>query len=111
MEQTAQIAADWLVIGKVDEIPQRGARRLKVAGLEIGVFRTQDDRIFAIDNKCPHKKGPLTEGIVHETGVTCPLHSWVIDLETGEARGADSGCVKTHEVNVKDGVIYLKVTT
>ncbi|SON55910.1 Assimilatory nitrite reductase [NAD(P)H] small subunit [Hartmannibacter diazotrophicus] len=90
-------------VGHVDDIPARGARVVKLAETEIGVFRTLDDRIFAIENRCPHRGGPLSEGIVHGHFVTCPLHNWVISLETGEAQGADEGCVRTIPVEVGEG--------
>jgi len=81
----------WVDVGALDDIPARGSRRLQMFDTEIAVFRTQSDEVFAIENKCPHKNGPLSEGIVHDDGVTCPLHSWIIDLRTGQARGADEG--------------------
>ena len=73
----------------------------------IAVFRTGDDRVFAIDDECPHRKGPLSEGMVHGTSVTCPLHNWVIDLETGLARGADEGQANTFALKIKGGRIFL----
>lgn len=97
----------WIDICALEDIPVRGARRIILQGTEIGLFRTGSNRVFGIDNRCPHKQGPLTEGIVHDTGVTCPLHSMVIDLETGEARGADKGCVQTYPVEVREGRVHL----
>jgi nitrite reductase (NADH) small subunit len=97
----------WFDIGTVDDIPLRGARCVKTPQGEVGVFRTHDDRIFAIENHCPHKGGPLTQGIVHGAAVTCPLHNWVFSLETGKALGADEGEVKTIQVKVEDGRISL----
>ena len=76
----------------------------------VGVFRTHEDRVFALDNACPHKKGPLAEGIVHGNSVTCPLHNWVFDLETGQAQGADQGQVATYPARVDDGRIWLKAS-
>ena len=99
----------WLNICALDEIPVRGARRFMSAVGEIAVFRTGNEDIYAIENSCPHKQGPLSEGIVHDTGVTCPLHSWVIDLQTGHARGADKGCVKTFSAKVSEGRVLVKV--
>ena len=88
---------DWIDIGAVDDIPLRGARvRRRRRDGRIAVFRTGDDEVFALDDRCPHKGGPLSQGIVHGRAVTCPLHNWVISLETGEALGADEGCVRTH---------------
>lgn len=97
----------WFDIGTIDDIPLRGARCVKTPQGEIGVFRTHDGRIFAIENHCPHKGGPLTQGIVHGAAVTCPLHNWVFSLETGKALGADEGEVKTIPVKVEDGRISL----
>jgi len=97
----------WFDIGTIDDIPLRGARCVKTPQGEIGVFRTHDGRIFAIENHCPHKGGPLTQGIVHGAAVTCPLHNWVFSLETGKALGADEGEVKTIPVKVDDGRISL----
>jgi len=97
----------WLDIGALDDIPARGARRIATPGGDIAVFRTADDRVFAMDDKCPHRGGPLSQGIVHDSGVTCPLHNWVIDLETGQARGADEGCVRTIPVREEGGRILI----
>jgi nitrite reductase (NADH) small subunit len=97
----------WFDIGTIDDIPQRGARCVTTTQGKIGVFRTMDDRIFAIEDHCPHKGGPLSQGIVHGAAVTCPLHNWVISLETGRAIGADEGAVKTIPVKVEAGRIVL----
>lgn len=86
---------DWIEIGTLSDIPLRGARCLKTAIGRIAVFRTADDAVFAIDDRCPHKGGPLSQGIVHGAQVTCPLHNWVFSLETGSAQGADEGAVRT----------------
>ncbi len=97
----------WFDIGAIDDIPQRGARCVKTPHGKIGVFRTHDDRIFAIEDHCPHRGGPLSQGIVHGAAVTCPLHNWVISLETGKALGADEGSAKTIRVKVEDGRISI----
>ena len=97
----------WFDIGAIDDIPQRGARCVVTPQGKIGVFRTMDDPIFAIEDHCPHKGGPLSQGIVHGAAVTCPLHNWVISLETGKAIGADEGAVKTLPVKVEEGCISL----
>ena len=88
----------------------RGARRFQSATGEIAVFRTSSQEVYAIDNRCPHKNGPLSEGIVHDTGVTCPLHNWIIDLQSGQARGADSGCVKTYPTKIAEGRVLVKTS-
>ena len=98
---------NWFDIGTIDDIPPRGARCVKSPQGKIGVFRTHDDRIFAIEDHCPHKGGPLTQGIVHGAAVSCPLHNWVFSLETGKALGADEGTVKTIPVRVEDGRIAI----
>ncbi|PXA98677.1 nitrite reductase (NAD(P)H) small subunit [Nostoc sp. 3335mG] len=99
---------DWLDIGRLDEIPVRGARTVPVAGgEEIAVFRTGDDRVFALVNRCPHKKGPLSQGIVHGHSVTCPLHNWNIALASGEAQGEDRGCTPTVPVRIVSGRVLI----
>ena len=94
-------------IASLDDIPRQGARVLKTPVGCIAVFRTADDRVFALEDRCPHKGGPLSEGIVHGTQVTCPLHAWVFDLTTGMAQGADEGAVRTFPVQTEGGRVYL----
>lgn len=101
------LTQEWVDVGALDDIRPRGARVVKTAHGCVAVFRTGDDRVFALDNACPHKKGPLAEGIVHGTQVTCPLHNWVFDLETGLAQGADSGRVATYPARIQDGRVLL----
>ncbi len=99
---------DWLDIGPVDQIAPGHARTLPVVGgEEIAVFRTLNSEFHAIVNKCPHKQGPLSQGIVHGGVVTCPLHGWNISLKTGEALGDDEGCVPVIPLRVDAGRIYL----
>lgn len=98
---------EWTEIGRIEDIPRRGARCVMTPRGKIGVFRTMDDQVFAVEDHCPHKGGPLTQGIVHGTSVTCPLHNWVISLETGEAQGADEGRVACIPLRVEDGRILL----
>jgi nitrite reductase (NADH) small subunit len=107
MEETTQeIKTYWLDVGPVSAIPLRGARTVKTPRREIAVFRTASDEIFALENKCPHKGGPLSEGIVHGRKVACPLHNLIIDLETGEGAN-DQGCARKFPVKVERGRIYL----
>jgi nitrite reductase (NADH) small subunit len=94
-------------IGSLDDIPAQGARLVKTAQGCVAVFRTADDRVFALEDRCPHKGGPLSEGIVHGTSVTCPLHNWVFDMNTGQAQGADQGMVRTYPVKVQGGRILI----
>lgn len=98
---------DWIEIGRLADIPRRGARCVKTPMGVIAVFRTMEDQVFAIENRCAHKGGPLGEGIVHGASVTCPLHNWVFDLATGRAQGADEGEVRTFEIDVVDGRIFM----
>lgn len=97
----------WIAIGQISDIPQRGARCIKTPHGKVAVFRTGDDRVFAIDDHCPHKGGPLSQGIVHGASVTCPLHNWVISLETGKAQGADEGAVRTIPLKTEGSTIYI----
>jgi nitrite reductase (NADH) small subunit len=100
---------NWLKVGSIDDIPVRGARVVKSPLGCVAVFRTTTDEVFAIDDKCPHKGGPLSQGIVHGQSVTCPLHNWVISLATGAAQGADLGQVRTIPVKLVDGVVMLRL--
>lgn len=98
---------NWIDIAALEDVPQRGARMVKTALGCVAVFRTAEDEVFALDNACPHKAGPLADGIVHGKSVTCPLHNWVISLDTGEAQGADEGGVTTYPARVEQGRILL----
>ena len=98
---------NWVDIAALEDVPQRGARMVKTAMGCVAVFRTGKDEVYALDNACPHKAGPLAEGIVHGKSVTCPLHNWVISLETGEAQGEDEGRVATYAAKVEAGRILL----
>jgi len=100
----------WIDIGALEEIPAQGARVVKTALGCVAVFRTADDAVFALDNRCPHKGGPLSEGIVHDHKVTCPLHGWVFSLETGTAQGADKGAVATFPACIENGRVLLEAS-
>lgn len=99
--------SNWIDIADLEEVPQRGARMVKTALGCVAVFRTGADEVFVLDNACPHKAGPLAEGIVHGKSVTCPLHNWVFSLETGQAQGQDEGQVATYPARVEQGRIFL----
>lgn len=99
--------AGWVEVGRITDIPRRGSRTVRTPRGDVALFRTEDDQIFALDDKCPHRQGPLSQGIVAGGAVICPLHNWTISLATGEAQGADKGCVKTHAVHVLDGLVFL----
>ncbi|OWA35671.1 nitrite reductase (NAD(P)H) small subunit [Saccharibacillus sp. O16] len=96
-------------VGRVQDIDPLGSRRLNVQGVEIALFRLSDGEILAVENRCPHKGGLLSEGMVCGPVVHCPLHDWRIDLRSGEALDPDKGCIETFETKVlEDGSIFLK---
>jgi nitrite reductase (NADH) small subunit len=99
----------WAPIGSITDLPLRGARCVNTPEGRIAVFRTADDRVFAIEDRCPHKGGPLSQGIVHGAAVTCPLHNWVISLETGRALGADEGGVRTIPVKREGDRLFISL--
>jgi nitrite reductase (NADH) small subunit len=99
----------WVDLGPLTALPERGARCVRFDGLTIAVFRTITGEVFALRDQCPHRGGPLSQGIVHGTRVTCPLHDWVIDLKTGQATGVDEGSTPTFNVRVTDGRIALEL--
>ncbi len=101
----------WLDVGPLDDLPRRGARVVRVGDVDIAVFRTGEGRVFALRDRCPHRGGPLSQGIVHGERVTCPLHEWVIDLRSGNAVGADIGCTPAFATRVADGRVALDVPT
>ncbi len=96
----------WIDIGRVEDIPLRGARKVKTTLGCVAVFRTDAEEVFAATDRCPHKGGPLSEGIVHGQKVTCPLHNWVFDLNTGAAMGEDAS-IRTFPVRVEAGRILI----
>ncbi|KPB02007.1 nitrite reductase small subunit NirD [Ahrensia marina] len=100
----------WVTVGLLSDIPIRGARCIKNGDMTIAVFRTADGRVFALEDNCPHKNGPLSQGIVHDGCVTCPLHNWVISLETGIAQGADEGQTLSFPVKLEGDKILLEVS-
>jgi nitrite reductase (NADH) small subunit len=96
----------------LEDIPRLGARRVRrMDGLEIAVFRTADDRVFALLDRCPHKGGPLSQGIVFGDKVACPLHNWTIALDSGRANAPDEGCVRRFAARVENGRVLLDPTT
>lgn len=99
----------WIDICAIDDIPLRGARKLKTALGCVAVFRTGENEVFAASDICPHKGGPLSEGIVHGQSVTCPLHNWVFDLNTGRAKGED-GQIATYALRVDSGRVLIDDT-
>ena len=101
--------SNWIEVGKIEEIPKQGARVVETAEGDIGIFRTGEDEIFALRDRCPHKSGPLSQGIVHGKRVTCPLHNWNIELESGEVVAPDEGCSASFPVKIEAGVVFLSL--
>ncbi len=101
---------NWVHVGSMDDIPRQGARCVKNGDMTIAIFRTAADEVFALEDSCPHRKGPLSQGIVHDGCVTCPLHNWVISLETGIAQGADEGRTSAFPVRLEDGRILIDLS-
>ena len=101
----------WIKVTRFENIPLREGRSITVDDREIAIFRL-GDKLFAIDNRCPHKGGPLAEGIVSGSKVVCPLHAWKIDLESGIVAGqsGEQSCVKTYPIRVQDGIIELELS-
>lgn len=100
---------EWVEIGPLEAIPSRGARVIKHSDGDIAVFRAGDDHVFALRDRCPHKGGPLSQGLVHGHRVTCPLHSWNINLQDGLAVAPDQGCAAAFATRVENGRVYLNL--
>ena len=103
-------AKNFFDVGALEEIPLLGARTVATASGDIAIFRNSNDEVFALRDQCPHKQGPLSQGIVHGTSVTCPLHGWVISLASGEAQGLDIGCTPRFATKVEAGRVYLALS-
>ena len=103
------ILDEWKKICRVTDIPVLGARRVaRAQGLDVAVFRNSENEVFALLDSCPHRGGPLSQGIVFGTSVACPLHNWTIELGDGCARAPDEGCTPKFRVQVADGVVHLE---
>ena len=100
----------WTEIISLDEIPRLGTRVLRTDTMDIAIFRTAKDEVFALKDNCPHKGGPLSQGIVHGNTVTCPLHNWKIELDSGRALAPDEGCTNRFAVKVEDGRVYIALS-
>ena len=98
----------WKEICRIEDIPVLGSRRVaRAQGLDVAVFRNDADEVFALLDRCPHKGGPLSQGIVFGTRVACPLHNWTIGLCDGQAQAPDEGCTPRFEVKVDKGLVFL----
>ncbi len=105
----AAMRENWIDIGSLSEIPRLGARVVRTRQGDIAVFRAAGDEIFALRDKCPHRGGPLSQGIVHGKRVTCPLHDWKIHLDSGEAVAPDEGCAASYPVKLEGDRIMLSL--
>jgi len=106
----AAMTEQWVAVGHLEDIPRRGARIVETPEGNIALFRTAQDEVFALRDRCPHKGGPLSQGIVHGGQVTCPLHDWKIHLHSGEAVAPDTGCTARFPVKLQDdGMILLSL--
>ena len=100
--------SEWKTICRVEDIPVLGSRRVaRPHGMDVAVFRNEQDQVFALLDRCPHKGGPLSQGIVFGDSVACPLHNWTIGLATGEARAPDEGCTARFSIKVDSGEVFL----
>jgi nitrite reductase (NADH) small subunit len=99
--------SNWIEIVALADIPKLGSRIVRTDTMDIAVFRTAGDEVFALRDACPHQGGPLSQGIVHGSSVTCPLHNWKIDLATGSAIGPDQGCTNVFATKVENGRVFL----
>ena len=101
-------SSEWVLVCNLADIPVLGARRVtREQGLDVAVFRNSQDEVFALLDRCPHKGGPLSQGIVFGTHVACPLHNWTIGLCDGQASQPDEGCTPKFNVKLEDGAVYL----
>jgi nitrite reductase (NADH) small subunit len=99
----------WTEVGPLVDIPKKGSRVVVTAEGDVAVFRTSSDQVFALFDQCPHKKGPLSQGLVYDNRVACPLHNWVIDMNSGEATGPDEGCTRTFETKIDNGTVFISL--
>jgi len=100
--------SNWKKICLVTDIPVLGARSVaRPQGMDVAVFRTEANEVFALLDRCPHKGGPLSQGLVFGKSVACPLHNWSIGLDDGCAKAPDEGCTPRFQVKVEHGMVYL----
>jgi len=100
----------WKFVCHVTDIPVLGARVIQRAAKPgVAIFRAGEDKVFALLDRCPHKGGPLSQGIVFGERVACPLHNWNIELGSGCAAAPDEGCTQKFNVKIEDGKVYLDV--
>ncbi len=101
----------WTDILNVNDIPKLGARVVRHGSLDIAVFRTADDEVFALEDRCPHRGGPLSQGIVHGRRVACPMHGWNVELDSGCAVAPDRGCAREFPARLEGGRVWLDLSS
>jgi nitrite reductase (NADH) small subunit len=99
----------WIKVCEKDTVPRLGSRIVKSGDIEIGIFRTSEDKFYALNNMCPHEKGPLSQGIVFGDKVACPLHNWKIDLKTGKVDEPDEGSTRCFKVKIEGNYVFLEI--
>ncbi|HEB80659.1 MAG TPA: nitrite reductase small subunit NirD [Chromatiales bacterium] len=99
--------SNWIKVGRLGDIPAAGARVVRTPVGDIAVFRTTDDRIFALKDQCPHRGGPLSRGMIYGHRVSCPMHGLQIDLETGDAIAPDTGCTSRYRIKLENDEVFL----
>lgn len=99
----------WNRVATLEEIPALGARVVATEQGNIALFRTAEDAVYALHDKCPHKGGPLSQGIVHGNKVTCPMHGWNINLQDVQAVAPDKGCARAVSCKIENGEVLLQV--
>lgn len=109
LSKSPDATMEWIKVCRLADIPRPGARVVKTLNGDIAVFRTLDDQVFALHDKCPHRGGPLSQGIVHGHKVACPLHGWNIELDSGEAAAPDKGCALRYPARLEDEMVYLSL--
>jgi nitrite reductase (NADH) small subunit len=107
VDMNMDVTPVWKRLCMLSEIPRLGSRVVKTIVGNVAVFRTDGDEVFALRDECPHKQGPLSQGIVHGKTVTCPLHGWKLDLGSGQALDPDVGSTRPFRVKVEDGLVWL----
>lgn len=99
---------DWIEVCAIEDIPLLGSRKLNVGGLKLALVRAESERVYAIEDRCPHKGGPFSEGIVSQDRVACPLHGQCVELATGRMIAPDEGQVRTFGIELREGRLWMK---
>ena len=100
----------WVRIASTESVPPREGRAVRVGEHEIALFNL-GNRFLAVDNRCPHRGGPLADGIVAGGAIVCPLHAWKVCLESGTVqRPADAAaCIRTYPAKVESDIVWIAI--